>query len=65
MNLILCALRKGFGKKENITVTTVEAVSPAIKKERRSRKKTENDIENNIQSSSSKLAGPRKYPQAN
>jgi len=65
MNLTLCALRKGFGKKENITVTTVEAATPAIKKERRSRKKTENDIENNITNSSSKLAGPRKYPQAN
>ena len=65
MNLTLCALRKGFGKKEDITVTTVTQVAPDTKKERRSRKKTTPDIENNIENSSSKLAGPRKYPQVN
>jgi len=65
LNLTFCALRKGFGKKENITVTTVETITPVAKKERRSRKKTTNDIENNIENSSSKLAGPSVYPELN
>ena len=65
LNLTFCALRKGFGKKESITVTTVETITPVAKKERRSRKKITNDIENNIENSSSKLAGPSKYPELN
>lgn len=65
LNLTFCALRKGFGKKENITVATVETITPVAKKERRSRKKTANDIENNIVHSSSKLAGPSVYPELN
>ena len=65
LNLTFCALRKGFGKKENITVATVETITPVAKKERRSRKKTKNDIENNIENSSSKLAGPSVYPELN
>lgn len=65
LNLTFCALRKGFGKKEHITVTTVETITPVAKKGRKSRKKTAGDIENNIENSSSKLAGPSVYPELN
>ena len=65
LNLTFCALRKGFGKKENITVSTVETITPVAKKGRKSRKKTAGDIENNIVHSGSKLAGPSVYPELN
>jgi len=62
LNLTICALRKGFGKKEHIAVTSIEPVAPVEKKERRSkRKSTAADIEN----SGAKLNGPSVYPHLN